>query len=253
MNCWIASYPRSGNTFLRILLQEVYGIYTWEGYGAESPQKVLTNKGSSNNNTHTFIKTHELPDKTQSPHTKLKTIYLIRDGRDAVVSMAYHRSQIVKPGSDYIFNLSTAILAPFGTSFGGWSKHVKQWSAHADIIIKFEDLIANPIQELKKLETIIDLPAADYSKIPTFKDLQTKQYSLGSGDSNLSAQQQQGRREKFFRSGKTNQWQTEIPKTLQSIFIHKHGDMLAKLGYSNTDAGKLIYIKLAKQYFFWFV
>jgi len=38
---WLASYPRSGNTFLRILFKEVYGIYTWEGYGKESPRNVI--------------------------------------------------------------------------------------------------------------------------------------------------------------------------------------------------------------------
>ena len=148
---WIASYPRSGNTFLRILFKEVYNIYTWEGYGKETPENVLGGKLKLNENAPIFIKTHELPKKTQVPHAQLKTIYLVRDGRDAAISMAHHRCNIVKAGSDFLFNLRTAILAPFGTSFGGWSKHVEQWSKYADIIIRFEDLRSDPKSVLEEI------------------------------------------------------------------------------------------------------
>lgn len=248
---WLASYPRSGNTFLRILFKEVYGIYTWEGYGKESPRNVIKKTAETNNTV--IIKTHELPSKTQVPCHKFKTIYLVRDGRDAVVSMAYHRCQIVKPGSDYLFNLLSNVLSPFGTSFGGWSKHVIQWTPHVDIIIKFEDLISNPIKELKRLEELMSLPQGDYTKIPTFKDLKTKKYSLGSGKNSLSAKQQQKVREKFFRSGKTKAWENRMPRAIQDIFIHKHGDALQKMGYSDINKGKFIPATTVKLYFIWFV
>jgi len=195
---WIASYPRSGNTFLRILFKEVYGIYTWEGYGRETPENVLSGNLKMNKKMPIFIKTHELPSKTQISHKKLKAIYLVRDGRDAAVSMAYHRCNIVKPGSDLLFNLRTAILAPLGTSFGGWSKHVKRWSSYAEIIIRFEDLIANPKIELQKLEKILNLPKGDYSKIPSFQDLKSKKYSLGSGNDELTQIQQKKTKRKIF-------------------------------------------------------
>jgi len=250
---WIASYPRSGNTFLRILFKEVYGIYTWEGYGEETPQKVLDHNNNKDSKLPLFIKTHELPNKTQITHENFKTIYLVRDGRDAAVSLSYHRCNIVKPGSDFMFNLRTTIMAPFGTSFGGWSKHVKLWSAQADIVIKFEELISNPIKVLKKLEAIIDLPKADYSKIPTFKDLKNKKYSLGSGNSSLSEKQQQQRRENFFRSGKTNEWKTTLPRSLISIFNYKHGKMLQKLGYSDISKDRFIFMKLIQNYYYWFI
>ena len=250
---WIASYPRSGNTFLRILFKEVYGIYTWEGYGEETPQNVLGGGFKMNENVPIFIKTHELPCNTQVTHTKLKSIYLVRDGRDAAVSMAFHRHNIVKPGSDLLFNLRTAILAPFGTSFGGWSRHVKEWSKHADIIIRFEDLISDPIKELQKLEKTIDLPKGDYSKIPSFQDLKRKKYSLGSGNDELSQLQQQKRREKFFRSGKVNEWKTKISKPLQNVFSFKHGKMLKKMEYTETSINPYVFIQFIQNYYFWIV
>lgn len=253
MNYWIASYPRSGNTFLRILLKEVYGIYTWEGYGEETPQKVLNHKDCQNSKTPIFIKTHELPHKTQALQQQFKTIYLVRDGRDAGISMAHHRCNIVKPGSNYLFNLRTAIIAPFGTSFGGWSKHVNQWLDQADIVIKFEDLISDPKKELKKLESLIDLPKADYLKIPTFHDLKKKKFSLGSGNDDLSKQQQQQRREKFFRSGQINEWKTKMPRDLLNTFSFKHGKILKQLKYSENQYSNYVYFNLVKNYLAWFL
>jgi hypothetical protein len=251
---WIASYPRSGNTFLRILFKEVYGIYTWEGYGEETPKNVLGDRfKNKKEGSPILIKTHELPSKTQIPHTKLKSIYLVRDGRDAVTSMAHHRSNIVAAGSDFMFNLRTAILAPFGTSFGGWSTHVEEWSKHANIIIRFEDLISDPIKELKKLEKVLGLPNGDYSKIPSFQDLKNKKYSLGSGNEEMTKFQQQKRREKFFRSGKINEWKTSVSKPLQNIFNYKHGNTLKKMNYSHCNYSRQVIIQLIQNYFFWIV
>jgi hypothetical protein len=249
---WLASYPRSGNTFLRILFKEVYGINTWEGYGKESPLNVISKTDGIDSTKPIIIKTHELPSKTQIPVEKLKTIYLVRDGRDAVISMAYHRCQIVKPQSNYTFNLLTNVLAPFGTAFGGWSKHVQQWSKHADIIIKFEELIANPIDELKKLEKLMGLTNGDYSKIPSFQDLKSKKYSLGSGNNKLTAKQQQKVREKFFRSGKTNTWKEKMSQPMLDVFLHHHGQTLKQLGYGELHKGKYILVKRLKMYLRWF-
>jgi hypothetical protein len=250
---WIASYPRSGNTFLRILFKEVYGLKTWEGYGDESPKKVIEHNTKNKISQYTFIKTHELPSKTEIPYNQLKSIYLVRDGRDAAVSMAYHRSQIVKPGSDYIFNLRTAILAPFKTSFGGWSKNVEDWSSIADIVIKFEDLISNPKAELQRLEKIIKLPTPNYEKIPTFKDLKSKNFDYGSGGDKLDEKQRSFRRNKFFRSGKTGNWKQDMPFSLQKIFNQKNAKMLELYGYENNDKSKITFVNSIYQHILWFI
>jgi hypothetical protein len=250
---WIASYPRSGNTFLRILFKEVYGLRTWEGYGDESPKKVIEHNSKNKTSKYNFIKTHDLPSKTEIPHQQLKSIYLVRDGRDACVSTAYHRSQIVKPGSDYLFNLRTVILTPFKTSFGGWSKNVEDWSAVADIVIKFEDLIANPKAELQRLEKVIKLPKANYDKIPTFNDLKNKNFDYGSGSNKLDEKQRSTRRNKFFRSGKTGNWKGDIPRSLQKIFNRKNAKMLELYGYENKNKPRFILIDSIYQHIVWVV
>ena len=37
MIVWLASYPRSGNTFLRVVLHNVYGVSTYSVYEDNDP------------------------------------------------------------------------------------------------------------------------------------------------------------------------------------------------------------------------
>ena len=133
---WLASYPRSGNTFLRIVLCEVYGIES-STYHLESAYPV-----DQDYSNYPIVKTHLLPDQLVPGDSSIPAVYLVRDGRDALVSMAHQRSEIVEPGSDYLDNLYESIRAADSSYFGGWSRHVRQWLKRAQLVLRFEDLIA---------------------------------------------------------------------------------------------------------------
>ncbi|HMJ91237.1 MAG TPA: hypothetical protein VK530_15560, partial [Candidatus Acidoferrum sp.] len=90
MIVWLASYPRSGNTFFRIVLHHVYNLKTFSVYNDPELEKIgvaevvghetmpasLDELRSSSEVF--FVKTHELPaDKDPA-------IYIVRDGRDAL-------------------------------------------------------------------------------------------------------------------------------------------------------------------------
>jgi len=83
---WLASYPRSGNTFFRIILHEVYGIKSVAYTGP------FMEKGDYSPEEYPVIKTHLLPDQLPEDD-KTPSIYLVRDGRDAIVSMAHHKKE----------------------------------------------------------------------------------------------------------------------------------------------------------------
>lgn len=106
---WLASFPRSGNTFFRNILYEVYGISSSE-YHMEKTKKVIEDFDSF-----PVIKTHLLPHQLPKNLQDLKSVYIIRDGRDALVSLAHHRKDIIAPGSNYYKNLTEAILARGGS------------------------------------------------------------------------------------------------------------------------------------------
>src|SRR5262249_16232902 len=100
MIVWLASYPRSGNTFLRVALHALYGVPTYSVYDDDDPvaqragPALLASPPSpapppamrDSPGTH-FVKTHKRRKPDGCP-----AIYLVRDGRDAVVSHARLRA-----------------------------------------------------------------------------------------------------------------------------------------------------------------
>ncbi|RLD78804.1 MAG: hypothetical protein DRJ15_10795 [Bacteroidetes bacterium] len=102
---WIASFPRSGNTFVRNILHEVYGLESSE-YHREEDYHLDADYVSF-----PFVKTHLLPSQLDPSDPDIKAVYIVRDGRDTMVSIAHQRSDIVAPGTDYQENLKAAIFA----------------------------------------------------------------------------------------------------------------------------------------------
>lgn len=218
----LVSFPRSGNTFFRNILYEVYGLSS-STYHQEKG-RVLEPDWA----VYPIIKTHLLPDKLPAKIRNYKVVYLVRDGRDAMVSLAHHRKDIIEPGSDYETNLLEAILAKQGSYFGGWSHNVKLWTERADLIIRFEDLIADPVAEVEKLRSIIDLPPPQKEKLPTFENLKFGRPKYGSG----GTKHNQNISEKNFRKGKKESWSEEMSLEVQRLFWRLHGGMMREMGYT---------------------
>lgn len=216
---WLASFPRSGNTFFRIVLHEVYGIRSGHlrpPEGREGDwQKDLD---------YPVVKTHVEPHDLFPEDPSIPAAYLVRDGRDAMVSISHHRSDIVVPGSDYLRNMDEAIRAEGGSFFGGWSQNVEAWLKRASVVIRFEDLIQDPIGNVEKLRGILDLPEPQVSRLPSFGDLKSKPMPYG--------RRSDGEwRQKFFRRGKVGAWKDEMPEAMQILFWELHGETMEKLGY----------------------
>jgi hypothetical protein len=123
MVVWIASFPRAGNTFFRILINRLYGWHTYTDYTSGDD---LTIDGVEGNLTgyqpwptatldtprrwggrttrlkdwHEldaedevyFIKSHGLVSQVPAGQ---RVILLIRDGRDSLVSLAWYRINVV--------------------------------------------------------------------------------------------------------------------------------------------------------------
>ncbi|HRW76650.1 MAG TPA: sulfotransferase domain-containing protein, partial [Saprospiraceae bacterium] len=96
---WLASFPRSGNTFFRNVLYEVYGIES-STYHQEANYPLEADYDQFD-----VVKTHLLPSQLVPADPRIKKVYIVREGRDALVSIAHHRKDIVQPGTDYYLNL----------------------------------------------------------------------------------------------------------------------------------------------------
>ena len=217
---WLASFPRSGNTFFRNILYQVYGLES-STFHRDPHYPVIENYQDF-----PFVKTHLLPADLVPADASIKKIYLVRDGRDAMVSMAHHKKDIIYPGTDFYNNLLESILGLEDVDFGGWSENVKQWANVADIIIRYEDLIKDPIEQVERLREIMDLPKPDLEKLPTFEKLKFGDPKYGG---------ERGKQDKAFRRGKSGSWKDEMPFELEQLFWELHSDAMNMVGYQRAQ------------------
>lgn len=224
---WLASFPRSGNTFVRNILFEVFGL---ESSTFDVNEGRLLEPGYLE---FPVVKTHMLPAQLLPDDPTIKAVYLVRDGRDAMVSIAHHRSDIVAPGSPYPENLQAAIFAEKGSFFGGWSQNVLQWINRADLIIRYEDLIADPASCIERIRLLAGWPAGDYNRIPRFADMKFGLPMYGSGRDRLTSERdRKALANHNFRKGKAGAWREEMSDEMHQLFWSIHGEAMLKMGYS---------------------
>src|SRR6266480_3811351 len=142
MIVWLASYPRSGNTFFRILLHHICEYQTYSIYddpvlrelGAEEtvgqPDKPVDLDALRSSSEVHFVKTHELRNDEQ------RAIYIVRDGRDAVVSHARFLADFQAKRNPVNAVLSRLMPKYYFRKLlvdlitrprGGWTDHVRSW------------------------------------------------------------------------------------------------------------------------------
>lgn len=225
---WIASFPRSGNTFLRNILFEVFGLVS-STYHHETAYPVDEDFAS-----YPFVKTHLRPAELDAAgfDPSLPAVYLVRDGRDAICSIAHHRTDLVAPGSDFLSNMAEAIIAERDSYFGGWSTNVEEWVARAALVIRYEDLVAAPLVQTRRIGALIELPPARAERLPTFDAMKLGIPEYGAGKHlDWSEETKRENARKFFRRGQAGAWRDEMPADLQDLFWSFHGETMARLGY----------------------
>jgi len=190
MIIWLASYPKSGNTFLRSLLSSYFftndGVFNFEvlntikqfphyslfkkiGVNLSDEKKVLESyvKAQELFNTKEslqFVKTHSslLKGFTNYKNT-LGVIYIIRDPRNVVISAANHFNTNIEESVSRLFNYTNLggdisdnkSANRVTTHLTTWSMHYNSWKVlkkrERYLLIKYEDLTKNTEQVFIKI------------------------------------------------------------------------------------------------------
>ena len=235
MIIWLASYPRSGNTYYRMLLHYMRSIQTYSLYddplldkiGATDmighkalPAPLVTLRDEADT---FFVKTHELPSDADP------AVYIVRDGRDAIVSFArYLLSFQSAPGligsakrrlgiESFRRTLRSLIATAKGRR--SWSDHVLQWSHRSKgttFIIRYEDLVGEPERWVQaSLDALqVQSKSTEGRELPSFTTLHEAW-------------------PEFFRKGKAATWRDEMPHGLHELFWAYHGEAMREFGYSD--------------------
>jgi len=240
MLVWIASYPRSGNTLTVLTLHDVFGI---RGMGAiwdddlalgqlrhrlvplrEAPKwqpppdldgltgEALLSALCDRPELY-FVKTHRLSDATHPA----PALYIVRDGRDALVSHAHLvKSRKVPRFEGMPFNrrLST-LIHPGIPGYGRWEANTMAWRRRDApvVVVRYEELVTDPVAVVAGAckEIGVELPEPS-GEMLSFESLREQKPTL-------------------FRRGITGAWRDEMPEHLHERFWKIHGSEMRSLGY----------------------
>lgn len=268
---WIASFPKSGNTWVRLLLSNLLA-------GAETPQNInemflsegvasargrleeitlvdsnLLRKREADRilaaaldafgqelEADTFVKTHNaytyLDDGTPMlGRMGRAAIYLIRDPRDVAVSLT-HFWGCTQEKAIEVLNDGDAI---FPATAQQLAQYVKDWSGHARSWLEQTNVTVSVI----RYEDLLENTAEVLRKLVRFLSIQASNAEVEravrhASFRELSAQEQdKGFREAsrtgapFFREGRSGGWRNALTQCQAERIVEAHREMMTRFGY----------------------
>jgi len=203
MIIWIASYPKSGNTYLRSFIASYYfskkgkfdfsllmnilqfpsvkftkkNIYS----ETEASQSWIYNQEQffSGEKVH-FVKTHNTLNSFKgnefaNNNQTLGAIYIVRDPRNVITSMKNHYSMSYDYAYSKLIDENASLLEKSRdndhsnfTFLGSWANHYKSWKMSKNfktLFIRYEDLENNKFKSFNKIVTFINNLKKDQTKI----------------------------------------------------------------------------------------
>jgi len=279
MIIWIASYPKSGNTWVRSIISSL--IYSNDGnFDFDLLKKIrqFPNKKYFENFTNDFhnineikkywiesqnfinldkevkfFKTHHINCKIgehafTNKNNTLGTIYVVRDPRNLINSFTNHYSIDKNTAKNFITSRQS-VTGALGkmkkdnnifTILGSWNEHLKSWTNMNQnlLIIKYEDLIKNPLNEINKIiKFLANLINFSYNEkkinniinSTSFDVMKKKETEVGFHESVMDNTGEN--KVNFFNLGKENKWEKYLNSEDQEFIRDKLGLEMKELGY----------------------
>jgi hypothetical protein len=282
---WLASYPKSGNTWIRSLLAAY--LYSEEGNFkfdllknikqfsinskkldeknlSQGQEKIYKNwipfqkKINQDNKLH-ILKTHNAlcsinGYKFTDKNNTIGAIYIVRDPRNLILSIAHHYSLSFEEAYEFLSN-KKKIIFPLKLGkqnknpqqiddfnfLGNWSEHYKSWKNINFCpvkIIKYEDMLENDhevfLSILDYLSKFMKI-SLDKKKINNtiattkFKKLSHMEDKKGFEESVFS--QKTNEKLKFFNLGKKNDWKRLLDNKIIKKVEQNFGKEMKELNY----------------------
>ena len=277
MIIWLASYPKSGNTLLRSILasyfysndgslkfEDLYKITQFPlsqqfiplGVDINNDRDVFKNfinaqklinkeKGKIR-----FFKTHSSLSRVYNNnftdlHNTLGTIYIVRDPRNVVSSVAHHYNLSIDEAIDTMLDKNrfmdktTKNLRVF---LGSWNFNYNSWKNLKDqkkyLLIKYEDLITKKKTVLLKVFKFLsslgmkfDLDMIKLNKVIKNTEFEKMKIKEQNEIFSEAVTDKDGKRKNFFNLGPKNDWRRLLDKKNIDKIEKKFEKEMIELGY----------------------
>jgi hypothetical protein len=170
---WLASYPKSGNTWVRFLLANYFGGPVRHSAQVETlipdlekiedPTPLIRQPGRF------LVKTHTLFDLQRCREHTERAVYIVRHPKDVLLSNLNYRHLISPPTSQPVDERYIRDFIALGgdrhwlsLGFGSLRQHVESWLdrfTHPGLLVRYEDLKANPAAILGDILAFLGQPA----------------------------------------------------------------------------------------------
>lgn len=248
---WLASYPKSGNTWLRFFL---YNYFYGEPRKSDDvarriPDIHIPDSLSASKADDIFCKTH-LMLSPQHPHLAqtVRYIYILRHPKDVLLSNLNY-FKLIGNGNldetqfimDFIENLGVSRWRAMG--MGNWVEHARSWLSKAQypfILLKYEDLMNQPHKGFHRVIEFLSgaveeerlnraVHASSFQKIKHIEDKEKKKQRYGVVFAGNQSTTSSGYR--FMNKGLTQQSLVRYGDHLDDEFDARFHQVLAEFNY----------------------
>lgn len=268
MILWLASYPKSGNTWVRLLITHYFsknkdlfkniekiksfptkdqfnGIFDEKllkeeplklfDHFIEAQIKINENKKLNILKTHNFggsIRGNEFTNKINTSGI----IYIVRDPRSVAVSYAYHSDMSFNDSVDWILddNRITFNNGIYPEARLSWNINLLSWmnSPYPKLLIKYEKLKTDTFNQFKSLllflRKFIVFDIDDQKIKNVIDDCSIK--NLSELENKIGFKEKRGK-ENFFRKGEIHEWKKKLSSENIKKIETKFFKEMEELGY----------------------
>lgn len=268
---WLASYPKSGNTWLRAFLANLIAnrpapvaLADLPKYGALEADPELYSKIAGRPSIEmdfnqlcalrpqvhaaiaaatpktVFVKTHSMAGALDgvplhTPQVTAGAIYVVRNPLDVAVSMSHQFAIGIDAAIDYLGDAraATGNSQLFTSEFlGSWSQHVQSWAA-----------MRGPRVLILCYEDLLERPAKGFGKVARLAGLDADHRRVErairhAGFQTLAAMERRDgfieapiEGKHFFRAGRSHQWREALTRAQVNRVIGDHREQMQRFGY----------------------
>lgn len=232
---FVASYPRSGNTWLRFML---YEILVGQSSTFTNVHQLVPDIGKQGKalpvlaNNGRLIKTHEayLP-------LYHKAIYLVRDARDVALSeFAYQKA--LGLAEDNFETYLPRFLRGEVNPFGSWTAHVDSWMDAKDkgyaevLLVRFDEMRSQPEDSLADMTAFLNVPV----ERETIRRAVANNSVEKMRDKEKVNPQKASAKGRFIRSGAVGGWRERFTDTQAELVEKYAGNTLTRIGFAEVES-----------------